>query len=667
MNNLFDTTDLLSVNTARMLSIQMIQKANSGHPGLPLGAAPMAYALWKDHLTVDPKDSKWFNRDRFVLSAGHGSALLYSLLHLSGFDVTIEDLKDFRQLNSRTPGHPEYGYTDGVDATTGPLGQGFANAVGMAMAEAHLAATYNKEGHNLVDHYTYSLVGDGCLQEGISQEAASLAGHLKLGKLIVLYDSNDIQLDGPTNLAFSESVKDRFIANGWDYHLIKDGNDMKAISEAISAAKEVTDKPSIIEVKTEIGYGSPVAGSHKAHGAPLGDEGIDTVAEVLDWNYDPFVVPEEVTERFDEAIIQRGITAHQEWEEQLKTYEEEYPELAQQFLQGVEGKLPEDWEKALPVYEEGKENATRNSSGEVINALAGVLPNLWGGSADLSGSNMTMIDGAKDFQPDQYDGKNIWYGVREFAMAAAMNGIVLHGGTKTYAATFFVFSDYLRPAIRLAALSKIPSIFVLTHDSVAVGEDGPTHEPVEHLSSYRGMPNVNVLRPADSNEVAAAWKVAIESEDTPSLIVLTRQGVPTLAHTNKLAEEGVNKGAYIVSPSQKESADGILIATGSEVHLAVEAQKSLLEKGIDVSVVSMPSMERFEMQSEEYKEQVLPSNISKRVSIEMGSRLGWDRYVGSNGKMISIDTFGASGPGNEVVESFGFTVENIVDTFTSID
>ncbi|WP_018658675.1 transketolase [Allofustis seminis] len=664
---MFDQVDTLSVNTMRMLSIQMIQEANSGHPGLPLGASPMAYALWKDHLCIYPKQSKWFNRDRFILSAGHGSAMLYSLLHLAGFEVSIDDLKDFRQLHSKTPGHPEVGHTDGVEATTGPLGQGFANAVGMAMAEAHLAAVYNKPSYPIIDHYTYSLAGDGCLQEGVTQEAASLAGHLKLGKLIVLYDSNDIQLDGPTNLAFSESVKDRFKAYGWDYHLVEDGNDLQAISEAIEAGKKVTDQPTLIEIKTQIGYGSPVAGSNAAHGAPLGSEGVDAVAKALQWNYKPFEVPTEVADRFHDALVEKGKKAYEKWEELFAAYKHEYPKLGQQLEEAIAGHLPKNWQENLPIYKAGENLATRNVSGEVINAIANTLPNLWGGSADLSGSNKTMINGAEDFQFNHYDGRNIWYGVREFAMAAAMNGIVLHGGTITYAATFFVFSDYLRPAIRLAALSKLPSIFVLTHDSVAVGEDGPTHEPVEHLSSYRGMPNVNVIRPADSNEVSAAWKLAIESKSTPTLLVLTRQNVPTLEHTDTLAFDGVEKGAYVVSPAEKETPDGILIATGSEVHLAVQAQKLLGEKGLSVSVVSMPAMERFDKQSAQYKESVLPQGVTKRVAIEMGSSFGWDRYVGSEGRIIAIDRFGESGNGDQVIEYFGFTAENIVQQFLDLN
>lgn len=662
---MYDKIDQLGVNTIRTLSIDMIEKANSGHPGLPMGAAPMAYALWTNHYKINPKDSKWFDRDRFVMSAGHGSAMLYSLLHLSGFDVSIEDLKDFRQLGSKTPGHPEVHFTDGVEATTGPLGQGFANGVGMAMAEAHLAAIYNKEDYPVVDHYTYVLCGDGDLQEGITQEAASLAGHLKLGKLIVLYDSNDVQLDGPTNKAFTENVAKRFEAYGWDYSLVEDGTDLEAIDEAIANAKEVSDQPTLIEIKTEIGFGAPNAGTSAVHGAPLGSDGISAAKEVYEWEHEDFFVPHEVDERFTETIIKNGRSAQEEWEELVEKYREAYPELAEEFDLVVNDELPENWEAALPTYTD-EVKATRALSGEVINAVAKEMPQLWGGSADLSGSNKTTIDDGKDFLPNSYEGRNIWYGVREFAMAGALNGIYLHGGTRSFVATFFVFTDYLRPAVRVAALSKIPAIYVMTHDSVAVGEDGPTHEPVEHLASYRSMPHINVMRPADGNEVAAAWEVALKSKDRPTMIALTRQDVPTLAHTKELAPLHVEKGAYVVSPSEGALPAGILIATGSEVSLAIEAQKLLKIQGHDVSVVSMPSQELFEEQSPDYKESVLPSEVTKRISIEMGVTYGWDRYVGEQGLMMGIDRFGASGKGEEVIEFFGFTPENIVDQYLKL-
>ncbi|MDN6627151.1 MAG: transketolase, partial [Pisciglobus halotolerans] len=503
-----------AVNSIRTLSIDAVEAADSGHPGLPMGAAPMAYALWTNHYKINPENAEWFNRDRFVLSAGHGSAMLYSMLHLIGFDLSIDDLKDFRQLGSKTPGHPEVLDTEGVEATTGPLGQGFANGVGMAMAEAHLAAKFNKENYPIVDHYTYVLASDGDLQEGISHEAASLAGHLGLDKLIVLYDSNDIQLDGPIDKAFSEDIEKRFKAYGWDYSLVEDGNDLEAIDSAIENAKSVESKPTMIEIKTEIGYGSPGAGTSSVHGAPLGAEDIKVTKDRYDWEYEPFTVPEEVYNRFEEKIKNSGKKAEKEWDALLEKYEEEYPDLAAEFKSSLAGELPEDWESNLPVYEADESGqATREASGTVINSIAEKVSSFWGGSADLSGSNKTMIDAENDFASDNYAGKNIWYGVREHAMASALNGILLHGGTKSFVSTFFVFSDYLRPAIRLAALSEIPAIYVLTHDSVAVGEDGPTHEPVEHLSSYRGMPNLTVLRPADANEVAAAWKVALESTD----------------------------------------------------------------------------------------------------------------------------------------------------------
>lgn len=663
---MFDDTDLLAVNAVRTLSIDAVEAANSGHPGLPMGAAPMAYTLWTKHLNVNPKNAHWFNRDRFVLSAGHGSAMLYSLLHLSGYDVSVDDLKNFRQLESNTPGHPEVHYTDGVEATTGPLGQGIANGVGMAMVEAHLAATYNKEGYPVVDHFTYVLCSDGDLQEGISHEAASLAGHLKLGKLVMLYDSNDIQLDGRTDKAFSEDIGKRFEAYGWDYQIVEDGNDLSEINEAIEKAKAVTDKPSIIEVRTEIGYGAENAGTAEVHGAPLGEEGAAYAKMSYVWEGEDFTVPEEVYDRFEETMVQKGAQLEEEWNQLVEDYKSNHAELGAQFEQAVAGELPEGWEENLPVYEaDEKGKATRGVSGEVLNAIAEVVPNFWGGSADLSGSNKTTINGAEDFSAEHYEGKNIWYGVREHAMASALNGILLHGGTKSFVATFFVFSDYLRPAVRLAALSKIPSIYVLTHDSVAVGEDGPTHEPIEQLASFRAMPNVTMMRPADANEVAAAWKVALTSENRPTLLALTRQDVPVLPNTDKLAHEYVEKGAYVLSPA-KEQAEGLLLATGSEVQLAIKAQEELREKGHDVAVVSMPSFGLFELQSDDYKESVLPKDIKHRVAIEMGTPFGWDRYVGSEGKTIALDRFGASGKGEEVIEYLGFTVENVVKEYLSL-
>ncbi|EOE6402208.1 transketolase [Enterococcus faecalis] len=664
---MFDKTDQLGVNTIRTLSIEAVQKANSGHPGLPMGAAPMAYALWTKHLKVNPTTSRnWVDRDRFVLSAGHGSAMLYSLLHLSGYNVTIDDLKNFRQWDSKTPGHPEVHHTDGVEATTGPLGQGIAMAVGMAMAEAHLAATYNRDSFPIMDHYTYAICGDGDLMEGVSQEASSMAGHMKLGKLIVLYDSNDISLDGPTSKAFTENVGARYEAYGWQHILVKDGNDLDEIEAAIEAAKAETDKPTLIEVKTVIGYGAPKEGTSSVHGAPIGEEGITAAKAVYGWEYPDFTVPEEVAARFKETMIDEGQKAEEAWNEMFKNYEHAHPELAKQFKEAFANQLPEGWEQELPKYELGTSAASRVTSKETIQAISKVVPSFWGGSADLSASNNTMVAAEKDFEPGQYEGRNIWFGVREFAMAAAMNGIQLHGGSHVYGGTFFVFTDYLRPAIRLAALQKVPVTYVLTHDSVAVGEDGPTHEPIEQLASVRCIPNVHVIRPADGNETVAAWRIAMTSTETPTILVLSRQNLPVLEGTLEHASDSVQKGAYVLSPQKGEQPAGILIATGSEVNLAVEAQAKLAEEDIDVSVVSMPSFDLFEKQSAEYKESVLPKAVTKRVAIEAAASFGWERYVGTEGKTITIDHFGASAPGGLVLEKFGFTPENVVNTYKSL-
>ena len=664
---MFDKVDQLAVDTIRTMSVDAIQAANSGHPGLPIGAAPMAYVLWSKYLKVNPKQSKWVDRDRFVLSGGHGSALLYSLLHLSGYQVSIEDVKNFRQFNSKTPGHPEVGHTDGVEATTGPLGQGFANGVGMAMAEAHLAATYNRPGFPIVDHHTYVMCGDGDLMEGISYEATSLAGTLKLNKLIVLYDSNDITLDGELSKSFNESVKDRFIAQGWNYIRVEDGNDLDEIAEAIEEAQGETEKPTLIEVKTIIGYGAPNQGTNKIHGTPLGEEGIKIMKQNYGWNYAPFEVPEEVAHRFEKLLVQTGENDYQEWQELFEAYRKEYPELAKQFEDAFSGKVEVDWKEILPKYEFGSPaKASRVTSQEVIQELGKHIPSFWGGSADLSSSNNTMNKADTDFEAGNYAGRNIWFGVREFSMGAALNGILLHGGTRGYIGTFFVFADYVKPAMRVAALSKLPTIYVYTHDSIAVGEDGPTHEPIEQLAAFRATPNTNVFRPADGNEVAAAWKTALEDTTRPSLLVLSRQNLPVLEHSLELAFEGVDKGAYVVSPQEGEVPEGILIATGSEVNLAVEAQKVLRETGHDVSVVSMPAMNRFEEQSKEYQESVLPSSVRKRVAIEMGASLGWHRYVGFDGELVTIDKFGASGNGNTVMKEYGFTVENVVASYLSL-
>lgn len=619
---MFDNIDQLGVNTIRTLSIEAIQKANSGHPGLPMGAAPMAYALWTKHLNVNPATSlNWPNRDRFILSAGHGSAMLYSLLHLAGYQVTIDDLKNFRQWESKTPGHPEFHHTDGVEATSGPLGQGISTSVGMAMAEAHLAATYNRDSFNVVDHYTYALCGDGDLMEGVSGEASSMAGHMKLGKLIVLYDSNDISLDGPTSKAFTENVGARYEAYGWQHILVKDGNDLEAISKAIDEAKAETEKPTLIEIKTVIGFGSPKEGTSAVHGAPLGQEGIDVAKTVYGWEYPDFTVPEDVAKRFKEQINDKGAKSEAEWDAMFENYEKAHPELAKQFKMAFAGDLPENWEKALPVYEEGTAQASRVSSKDAIQAIAKAVPNIWGGSADLSGSNNTTIADEAEFQPGSYEGRNIWFGVREFAMASAMNGIHLHGGTRVYGGTFFVFTDYLRPAVRMSAIQGLPVIYVLTHDSVAVGEDGPTHEPIEQLASVRCMPNVQVIRPADGNETSAAWIQALETKNKPTILVLSRQNLPVLPNSKEMAKDGVAKGGYVISKAESNTPDGILIATGSEVDLAVQAQKELKAQGKDVSVVSLPSFDLFEAQDEAYKESVLPKAVTKRVAIEAASPL----------------------------------------------
>ncbi|MEI5992551.1 transketolase [Candidatus Enterococcus mansonii] len=664
---MFDNTDQLGVNTIRTLSIEAVQKANSGHPGLPMGAAPMAYALWTKHLKVNPKTStNWVDRDRFILSAGHGSAMLYSLLHLAGYGVTMDDLKSFRQWDSKTPGHPEVHHTDGVEATTGPLGQGIAMAVGMAMAEAHTAAVYNRDSFPVIDHYTYALCGDGDLMEGVSQEASSMAGHMKLGKLIVLYDSNDISLDGPTSKAFTENVGARYEAYGWQHILVKDGNDLEEISRAIEAAKAESDKPTLIEVKTVIGYGAPKEGTSSVHGAPIGAEGITAAKAVYGWDYPDFTVPEEVAARFKETMVDEGGKAEDKWNEMFENYTKQHPELAKQFQQAFADELPENWDSELPTYEVGSSAASRVTSKETIQAISKAVPSFWGGSADLSASNNTMVAAEKDFEPGQYEGRNIWFGVREFAMAAAMNGIQLHGGSRVYGGTFFVFTDYLRPAVRLAAIQHTPVTYVLTHDSVAVGEDGPTHEPVEQLASIRCMPGVQVLRPADGNETVAAWKIAMTTKDAPTVLVLSRQNLPVIEGTKEKADEFVQKGAYVISPQQGGKPEGILIATGSEVNLAIEAQKALAEQGKDVSVVSMPSFDLFEKQTADYKESVLPSEITKRVAIEAASPFGWERYVGTAGTTVTINHFGASAPGDLVLNEFGFTTENVVSKYNSL-
>lgn len=658
-----DQIDQLAINTIRTLSIDAIEKANSGHPGLPMGAAPMAYTLWTKHMQHNPSNPQWFNRDRFVLSAGHGSMLLYSLLHLGGYDLPMEEIKNFRQWGSATPGHPEYGDTVGVEATTGPLGQGIGMAVGMAMAEKHLAATYNKSNYNVVDHYTYALCGDGDLMEGVAAESISLAGHLQLDKLIILYDSNDISLDGELDMSFSENIQKRFESYGWNYIRVEDGTDVTDISKAIELAKGNTGGPTMIEVKTVIGYGSPnKSGKSAAHGAPLGEDEMKLTKDYYKWTFeDDFYVPDEVYETFKDASVKFGVEKEQAWNELFEKYASEHSELAAQLKDAIAGNLPEDLEQSLPTYKVGASLATRVASGDAINAIAKIVPSLFGGSADLAGSNNTTIKGGGDFLPSQdYEGRNIWFGVREFAMGTALNGMALHGGLRVFGATFFVFSDYVRPAIRLSALMGLPVTYVFTHDSVAVGEDGPTHEPVEHIASLRAMPGLSVIRPADGFETAAAWKVAISSTNKPTVLVLSRQNLPILPQTGELAMEGVTRGAYIVSPASKEKADAILLATGSEVSLAVASQAKLKEEGIDVSVVSMPSWDLFDQQDDAYKQSVLPKDVKKRLGIEMGASLGWHKYIGDEGDILAIDTFGASAPGPTVIAEYGFTKENVV-------
>lgn len=657
---MYNNNDKLAINAIRLLSVDAIEKANSGHPGLPLGAAPFAYVLWAKNMMHNPKNPEWFNRDRFVLSAGHGSAMLYSMLHLSGYDLPLEELKKFRQWGSLTPGHPEYHHTKGVEATTGPLGQGIAMAVGMAMAERHLASKFNKDGLDVVDHYTYALCGDGDLMEGVSGEASSLAAHLKLGKLILLYDSNDISLDGDLNKSFSESVKGRYEAYGWHYLRVEDANDLEAVDAAIKEAKKVTDKPTMIEVRSIIGMGSPYAGTSKAHGAPLGKDNAMITRKYFDYNYAEFEVPEVAYETFRGHIEENGVVANNAWNELLAAYSEKYPELAEELNLAIAGKLPEGFADDMPVFEAGKGIATRNASGDAINFFAKKLSSLFGGSADLAGSNKTTINGESDFSANNYGGRNIWFGVREFAMGAILNGMHLHGGLKVFGGTFFVFSDYVRPAIRLSALMGLPVTYVFTHDSIAVGEDGPTHEPVEHLPSLRAMPKLSVIRPADANETFAAWKVALESTDTPTVLALTRQNLKTLPLSGKLAAEGVKRGAYVISPSEKETSDALIIATGSEVPLAYEAQQELKKEGIDVAVVSMPSWDLFEKQDKEYKKSVLNPQVKKRLAVEMANPLGWERYTGDEGMILGIDGFGASAPAETIMEEFGFSVPNVV-------
>ena len=662
---MFNEKDQLAIDTIRALSIDAIEKANSGHPGLPMGAAPMAYTLWTRHLNFNPQSKDFFNRDRFILSAGHGSALLYSLLHVSG-SLELEELKQFRQWGSKTPGHPEYRHTDGVEVTTGPLGQGFAMSVGMALAESHLAGKFNKDQFDIVNHYTYVLASDGDLMEGISHEAASFAGHNQLDKLIVLYDSNDISLDGDLDKSFSEDTKQRFEAYGWNYILVENGNDLDEIDNAITQAKS-QQGPTIIEVKTIIGFGSPnKAGSNGVHGAPLGEE--ERALTFKEYGLDPekrFNVPEDVYEIFKSTMLKRANENEEAWNNMLKNYSEAYPELAEEFKLAMSGKLPNHYANALPEYDLNHSGASRADSGEIIQKLSEFVPSFFGGSADLAGSNKSNVKEAKDYNKDTPEGKNVWFGVREFAMGAAVNGMAAHGGLHPYAATFFVFSDYLKPALRLSSIMGLNSTFIFTHDSIAVGEDGPTHEPIEQLAGLRAIPNMNVIRPADGNETRVAWEVALESEQTPTSLVLTRQNLPTLDVDKQTVENGVRKGAYIVFETEQQL-EYLLLASGSEVNLAVEAAKELEQQGKGVRVISMPNWYAFEQQSSEYKESILPSDVTKRIAIEMASPLGWHKYVGIEGKVIGINSFGASAPGDLVVEKYGFTKENILKQVRSL-
>mgnify|MGYP000848844813 FL=1 len=655
--------DTMSVNAIRVLSADGVQKANSGHPGLPLGSAAMAYELWAKHMKHNPADPKWPNRDRFILSGGHGSMLLYSLLHLFGYGLTIEDLSRFRQDNSLTPGHPEYGHTAGVEATTGPLGAGMAMSVGMAMAEAHLAAKFNKEGYPIVDHYTYVLGGDGCMMEGITSEAMSLAGTLGLGKLIVLYDSNKISIEGSTDIAFTEDVKKRFEAFGFQTLVVEDGNNLEEIGAAIEAAKADLSRPSMITVKTKIGYGSPKEGMASAHGEPLGADNIRAMKEKLGWpSQEPFYVPEEVYANY-KALAQEKAKDQNEWEKLFAKYCKEYPEMKELWDKYHDENAAKDLMDKEEFWTfENKAEATRNISGKIINKLKNYLPNLIGGSADLAPSTKTYMSDMGDFSKKDYSGRNLHFGVREQAMTAISNGLMLHGGLRAYVSTFFVFSDYVKPMARLSALMGVPLTFVLTHDSIGVGEDGPTHEPIEQLAMLRAMPNFTVYRPADATECAAAWYYAVTSKKTPTALVLTRQNLPQLAGSSKEAL----KGAYIISASKKDTPDAIVMASGSEVELGINAQAELEKEGIDVRVVSMPSMDVFEAQSEEYKESVLPKKVRARVAIEAATDFGWGKYVGLDGATVTMKSFGASAPAGVLFKKFGFTTENVVKTVKSV-
>lgn len=647
--------DQRSIDTIRMLSAEAVEKAKSGHPGMPLGAAPMAYTLWSKVMDHNGKNPSWFNRDRFVLSAGHGSMLLYSMLHLFGYGLEIEDLKNFRQLESKTPGHPEYGHTKGVEATTGPLGQGISAAVGMAMAEAHMAAVFNTEDIKVIDHYTYVIAGDGDLMEGISNEASSLAGTLGLGKLIVLYDSNSISIEGSTDLAFTEKVRDRYTALGWDTHYVGEGAGIEAIEKAITAARMETKKPSLIEVRTNIGYGTEKQDSASAHGEPLGSHNLEVLRKNLGWELEPFKVPEEVREHMD-ALIERGMNKEKAWNELLHSYSERYPDKAKELDLWLAGDVPGDYLESEEFWSFDKGVSTREASGIVINRLAERLPSLFGGSADLAPSNKTNMKNRQAFSKEDYSGSNIHFGVREHAMGAILNGLALHGGVKPYGGTFFIFTDYMKPAMRLSSLMELPVTYVLTHDSIGVGEDGPTHQPIEQMAVFRAQPNFIAFRPADARETAAGWYLAMTTKTTPVGLVLTRQNLPLLEGTGKAAL----KGGYILK-KEKSELRLILMATGSETELAVRASNELEKEGIGTRVVSMPSWELFDQQSETYRNDVLPNNVRARIAIEAATSMGWHKYTGIDGAVISLDTFGGSAPGEQLFEKFGFTVDNVVN------
>ena len=658
--------DQLCINTIRALTLDAVQRAKSGHPGLPLGAAPMAYVLWTRFLRHSPRNPKWENRDRFLLSAGHGSMLLYSLLHLTGYDLPLEELKNFRQWGSKTPGHPEYGLTPGVEITTGPLGQGFANGVGMAMGAAHLAAKFNKENSSLVDHYVYAIVSDGDLMEGVSSETASLAGHLKLGKLIYLYDDNQVTIEGFTSLAFSEEVPKRFEAYGWHTLTVRDGNNLDEIDAAIREAQSIGSKPTLISVKTTIGYGMPTAGTRKAHSDAPGEDAVRETKRHLGWPEDKqFYIPDEALEHFRSAI-EHGARLETEWREVVDKYQERYPEQAKLWHSMINGELPADWEKHLPTFEDAKPMATRVASGEVINAVAEVIPQLIGGSADLGVSNNTDIKASDSFEAGAYDGRILHFGIREHAMGAALTGMSLNGGLIPFGGTFLTFSDYMRPAIRLAALSEVQVIYVFTHDSIGLGEDGPTHQSVEHLAALRAIPHLFVIRPADPAEVSEAWRIALLRKHGPTALALTRQKVGLIDRARFAPAAGLRQGAYVLAeaesgPGSKTTPKLILIATGSEVSLTMEAREVLQSEGIPTRVVSMPCWELFEEQTKAYRDEVLPPAISARLAVEAGVCQGWDRYAGPGGDVICLDRFGSSAPGDVVLRELGFSVDNVLN------